>query len=94
MRIKLNVDLKKKDNSWDLFVEKESELDFLPNVGEELVDNGVIFKVEYRTFNLDGYVSLSLEQTFEIISDQDKKEILKRMDKSGWSYKGDSLLNY
>lgn len=94
MRIKLGVSLKKDDKSWNLFVEKESELDFLPSVGEEVEDNGITFRVEERTFHLDGYVSLTLEQTFEIISDQDKTEILERMNKSGWSYRGDSLLNY
>jgi len=90
MKIELNVDIINKNDGWHLFLEKELEMDFLPDVGEEIEDNGLSFKVDSRTFHLEKYVHIMLEPVFEIINDRDKKEVLKRMQESGWTYRGDS----
>lgn len=93
MQIKLSVNLKRQNIGMGLFLEKEIELDFLPDVGEEIKDNELGFTVEDRTFYLDGYVSLSLEQVFDIVEDIDEKDVLKRMKESGWDYRGDSNID-
>jgi hypothetical protein len=88
MKVGLYVRLAMEDDSWDLFfVEKEIELDFLPNTGDEIQDNGLCFEVESRKFNISkGCVSVYL-QDFKIQNNKDKKDILKRMKESRWYYR-------
>lgn len=94
MKIELNVELIKKNDGWNIYLEKELEMDFLPDVGEEIEDNGLSFKVNSRTFYLERYVNIMLEPEFEIIKDRDKKEVLKRMQESGWRYRGENIINF
>jgi len=93
MKIKLSVSLNRQKRGMGLFLEKETELDFLPDVGEEVRDNGDPFTVESRTFYLEGYVSLHLEQGFNIITDLDEEQIKNSMKKAGWQYRGDSNID-
>ncbi|MGB9979398.1 hypothetical protein [Methanobacterium sp.] len=93
VKLKLYVNLKFEDNSWSAFIEKELELDIIPSVGDTVVDNGLDFEVKSRRFYLEGCVSLSLDQVFEMVDDRDKKEVLTRMKKSGWYYKDPSLFD-
>ena len=88
MKISLHVFLDTEDKSLDMVdIEKQIELDFIPNVGDDIVDNGLDFKVRKRRVYVEGCVSLSLDQEFEIVSDRDKKEVLTRMKESGWYYR-------
>jgi len=95
MKINLNVNLEKEDGSWNLFgVEKDIELDFIPSIGDEIYDNGLSFRVERREFNIsDGNVDIYLKPNFEISNDDDKKNVLKRMDGSGWYYRDTETYN-
>jgi hypothetical protein len=90
MKVELNVELAEKNGLWDLYVGKKLEMDFLPNVGEEIEDNGLFFKVDSRTFYLKGYVHIMLKQGFEITEERDKKAVLNRMHDTGWLYRDDS----
>lgn len=93
MEIRLNVNVKMEDGSWDLFLEKELKLEFIPNVKDEINDNGLNFIVKSRKFHLEGYLALSLDQEFEMINDKDKKEVLTRMKESGWYYRDKELFD-
>lgn len=93
MEIRLNVNVKMEDGSWDLFLEKESILEFIPDVKDEINDNGLAFIVRSRRFYLEGYVTLSLDQEFEMINDRDKEEVLTRMKESGWYYRDKELFD-
>ncbi|MDD3753534.1 MAG: hypothetical protein PHQ17_03105 [Methanobacterium sp.] len=93
MEIRLYVNVKMEDGSWDLFLEKELELECIPNVKDEISDNGLNFIVRSRIFYLEGHVTLSLDQEFEMINDNDKKEVLTRMKKSGWYYRDKELFD-
>ncbi|MFA0834926.1 MAG: hypothetical protein ACC609_13095 [Methanobacterium formicicum] len=88
MKIGLYVNLSMKDGSWDLFfVEKEIELDFLPSTGDEIEDNGLNFEVENRKFNISKECVSIYLRDFKIENNDDKKNILNRMKKSGWYYR-------
>ena len=88
MKIGLYVSLSMKDGSWDLFfVEKEVELDFLPDTGDEIEDNGLNFEVKSRKFNISKECVSIYLRDFVIENNNDKKSILKRMKESGWYYK-------
>lgn len=91
METRLNVSVKMEDGSWDLFLEKELNLEFIPDVKDEIEDNGLNFEVRSRRFYLEGHVTLSLDQCFEMINDKDKKEVLTRMKESGWYYRDPSF---
>ena len=94
MKVILSIDLTMKDGSWDLLgVEKEVDLDFLPNEGDEIADNGISFKVEGRVFNIsEKFVDIYLIG-LEILDEDHKKDILKRMDDSGWYYRDPETYN-
>jgi len=93
METRLSVSVKMEDGSWDLFLEKELNLEFIPDVEDEIDDNGLNFKVRSRRFYLEGYVTLSLVQCFEMINDRNKKEVLTRMKESGWYYRDPALFD-
>ena len=94
MKIILCVSLTMRDGSWDLLgVEKEVELDFLPNEGDGIADNGISFKVESRIFNIsEKFVDIYLVG-LEILDEEHKKDILKRMHDSGWYYRDQKVYN-
>ncbi|OEC86754.1 MULTISPECIES: hypothetical protein [Methanobacterium] len=88
MKINFKITLELENSDWDLFcVEKELELSFIPNIGDVIADNGLHFKVESRKFNiLDEYLTIYL-QDYKLINDNNKKDVLKRMEDSGWYYR-------
>lgn len=88
MKINFKVTLELENSDWDLFcVEKELELNFIPDIDDIIADNGLHFKVESRKFNiLEKYVTIYLTN-YTLINDTVKKEILKRMEDSGWYYR-------
>ncbi len=92
MKIELTIELKMKDNIWKVFLEKEMDLEFLPDINEEVIDNGLNFRVKDRTFDLKGQVNIHLEQLFELVNNNDRKQDLMLMQESGWTYRGNSDL--
>jgi len=87
-KIKFNVTLGLENSNWDLFcIEKELELNFIPDIDDIIEDNGLHFKVESRKFNiLERYITIYLKD-YTLTNDTVKRDVLKRMEDSGWYYR-------
>ena len=92
MRVELSVELTSKEDKLDFYLTKKLEMDALPDVGEQIGeelseddDKALFFKVENRLFYLGKYVHIMLEPLFRI-NNENKNDILRRMNEFGWTY--------